>query len=210
MPTHRSLRSKSILAVTLATLLTGIAGCSSDGSQDALPPPPEANIPPRGTGVFADNLIEGEATIVTVDQGTRLVTLRNDQGEVTTVKAPADADLTRVKAGDRVGVAYYESVAINLAKPDTPLGATGATVTQRAAPDQLPGRAVGDTTVITAEVTAINLNSNTVTFKGPEGNLRTVHVTNPELQPRLRNLKVGDILQFTYTEAVAIRILPRS
>lgn len=210
MPRRRTYRTKAILAVTLAALLGGVAGCTSSGSQDTLPPPPEANIPPRGTGVFADNMIEGEATIVTVDRGTRLVTLRNDQGEVTTVKAPADADLSRVKAGDRVGVAYYESVAINLANPDTPLGATGATVTQRAAADQLPGRAVGETTVITAEVTAINLTNNTVTFKGPEGNLRTVHVTNPELQPRLRNLKVGDVLQFTYTEAVAIRILPRN
>lgn len=210
MSIPRSRRTPAILAISLAALLTGVAGCSSYGDKEAPPPPADTSIPPRGTGVFADNLVEGEATIVTLDRGTRLVTLRNDDGEVTTVKAPADADLDRIKAGDRVGVAYYESVAINLADPNTPLGATGTAVAQRAAPGQLPGRAVGATTVITAEVTDINLSKNTVTFKGPEGNLRTVHVTDPELQPRLRNLKVGDVLQFTYTEAAAIRILPRS
>ena len=200
--------ARLLTAVSLAAL----AACSSYGSGgDGAPPPPaDSSIPPRGTGVFADNLVEGEATIVTLDRGTRLVTLRNDQGQVTTVKAPADADLSRVKVGDRVGVAYYESVAINLADPNTPLGTTGTVVTERAAPSQLPGRAVGETVVITAEVTAIDLSRNAVTFRGPEGNLRTVHVTNPELQPRLRNLRVGDVLQFAYTEAVAIRILPRS
>ncbi len=200
--------ARLLTAISLAAL----AACSSYGSGggDAPPPPADTSIPPRGTGVFADNVIEGEATIVTLDRGTRLVTLRNDEGEVTTVKAPADADLSRIKTGDRVGVAYYESLAINLADPNTPLGATGSVVTERAAPGQLPGRAVGETTVITAEVTAIDLNRNTVTIRGPEGNPRTIHVTNPELQPRLRNLHVGDVLQFTYTEAVAIRILPRS
>lgn len=192
--------------VTLAWL--ALAACSTTDGGNA-PPPPSGDAQ-RGSGAFADNLVEGEATIVTLDRGTRLVTLRNDAGEVTTVKAPADADLSRVKTGDRVGVAYYESVAINLADPNTPLGTTGAVVTERAAPSQLPGRAVGETVVVTAEVTAIDLSRNTVTFRGPEGNLRTVPVRDPDLQVRLHNLKVGDMLRFTFTEAVAVRILPRS
>lgn len=208
--------SKRITASAAGALAVGLlavmAACSSYNSGGDAPPPPESmsTVPPRGSGVFADNMVEGEATIQTLDRGTRLVTLRNDEGEVTTVKVPPEVDLDRVKTGDRVGVAYYESVAINLVNPDTPLGATGAVIQERAPADQLPGRARGGSVVVTAQVTAINLAKNTVTFRGSDGNEQTVHVRDPQLQARLVNLRVGDVLQFTYTEAIAVRILPRS
>ena len=47
-------------------------------------------------------------------------------------------------------------------------------------------------------------------FKGPQGNARTVQVNDPALQKKLPNLKPGQHVQFTYTEAVAALIPPRA
>jgi hypothetical protein len=37
-----------------------------------------------------------------------------------------------------------------------------------------------------------------------------VQVRNPELQQKMKGLKVGDLVQFTFTEAVAARLQPRA
>jgi hypothetical protein len=200
--------SPLLAACALALALTA---CSGSRHSEA-PPPAAADpaIPPRGSGVFAENVVEGEATIETIDRGTRLVTLRNDAGQFTTLKAPADTDLTRIKKGDRVGIAYYESVAIDLAPAGTPLTTETGTAMARAPATELPGRVVGEQVVTTAEVTALDLTNNRVTLRLPDGSTRTIPVRNPELQQRLRNLRVGDIVQFTFTEAIAVQILPRS
>jgi hypothetical protein len=52
--------------------------------------------------------------------------------------------------------------------------------------------------------------AHTVTFQGPEGGTRTVQVRNPELQQKMKGLKVGDLVQFTFTEAIAARLQPRA
>jgi len=45
-----------------------------------------------------------------------------------------------------------------------------------------------------------------VTLKGPQGGLRTIQVQDPALQARLAQLKEGDLVDFTITQAVAAAI----
>ena len=52
--------------------------------------------------------------------------------------------------------------------------------------------------------------ANTVTFKGPQGKIRTVNVEDAALQAKLATLKPGQVVQFDYTEAVAADIRPAS
>ena len=52
--------------------------------------------------------------------------------------------------------------------------------------------------------------ANTVTFKGPRGNMRTIYVADPAIPEKLPNLKPGHVVQFGYTEAVAAAIHPTS
>jgi len=66
----------------------------------------------------------------------------------------------------------------------------------------------GRETTIQAEVLAVDVPANKVTFKGPQGNARVVQVNDPALQKKLPNLKPGQVVQFTYTEAVAASIRP--
>jgi len=56
---------------------------------------------------------------------------------------------------------------------------------------------------VTAKIKAIDKKNNTVTLKGPKGNLKTVKVKDPS---NLDKVKVGDLVQITYTEALAIGV----
>jgi hypothetical protein len=61
-----------------------------------------------------------------------------------------------------------------------------------------------------AEVTAIDLTNHTVTLRGAGGNSETIAVRNPEVQQRMTTLQVGDLVELTYAEALATRLVPKS
>jgi len=54
------------------------------------------------------------------------------------------------------------------------------------------------------KITGINRQHNTVSFVGPAKVERTVNVTEPDMQNFLKTLKVGDEVDLTYTEAIAV------
>ena len=55
----------------------------------------------------------------------------------------------------------------------------------------------------------VDVANNKVTFKGPKGNAKVVNVQDPEMQAKLPSLKPGQVVQFTYTEAIAVAIQPK-
>jgi hypothetical protein len=66
----------------------------------------------------------------------------------------------------------------------------------------------GKQTSISAEVLEVDAANNKVVFKGPKGNARVVNVADPDMQAKLPNLKPGQVVQITYTEAVAVALQP--
>ena len=71
------------------------------------------------------------------------------------------------------------------------------------------GTAMGSReTTMSAEVVSVDVPNSKVTFKGPKGNRRTVTVQDPAMQKKLPSLKPGQVVQFTYTEAIAASIRP--
>ncbi len=72
-----------------------------------------------------------------------------------------------------------------------------------AKPGEKPAGVAISQKTITATVEAIDTKKPSVTLKGPEGNLVTVKVKNPK---HLENVKVGDQVVITYTEALAISV----
>ena len=57
--------------------------------------------------------------------------------------------------------------------------------------------------VVTVEVVAIDPAIPSVTFKGPEGNTKTIKVKDPK---KLNGVKIGDMVDITYTESLAIKV----
>ncbi len=151
------------------------------------------------------DLVTVKATVEAIDLATRMVTLKGPKGNTFTFKAGEQVrNLPQVKVGDVVVAKYYESIAVDVKKPGqaTP-GMTAEQVAGRAKPGEMPAGVVANQVTITATVTAIDAKKPSVTLKGPEGNVKEVKIKDPK---KLENVKVGDLVVITYTEALAISV----
>ena len=70
-----------------------------------------------------------------------------------------------------------------------------------------PGVTVRQTTV-NARVSSVDLKNDMVTLDVPQGGPRTLHVKDPTLRSRLGKLKVGSMVDVTYTQASALSLHP--
>jgi Cu/Ag efflux protein CusF len=72
----------------------------------------------------------------------------------------------------------------------------------RAAPGSKPAGAMERTVSLTANITKVDMKTQMVTLKGPN---RTVEVKVKDLE-MLKKLKVGDQVDATFTEAIAMQV----
>jgi hypothetical protein len=113
-------------------------------------------------------------------------------------------DLDQVKPGDEVIVSYTTALAWQVKRA----GAGSPGVSQQASfstvkPGSKPGATVGQSVTMTATISAIDLPHDSVTLTDPEGRSRTIKVREPA---DLRKVQVGDLVDITYSEAVAITV----
>jgi hypothetical protein len=150
---------------------------------------------------------QARATVTAVDPATRTVTLRETNGDELDVQVTdAVKNFDQIKPGDVVVVTYTEAVAWQV-KP-AGQGAPGASTTTSAStakPGEKPAGTVGNTVMVTATITAIDLAKGTATITGPSGHSQTVKARDPN---NLKQVKVGDLVDITYTEAVALAVEP--
>jgi hypothetical protein len=132
------------------------------------------------------------------------VTLKGPEGNEVTIHVDKRVkNLPQVKKGDQVVVDYLESVAVDLHKPGEPPEVSAAGGVTTAKPGELPGGVATKRLRVTATISAIDKDKSTVTLTGPRGNAFPVKVKDPA---RLEGLKVGDSVDVTYTEALAIAV----
>jgi hypothetical protein len=201
----------SILAVCLAgTLGAATTATAQVPAKPTTPPPAQATTAakaaaqPTGRAVVASVTVT--ATVTSINQKTRAVTLTGQNGQVYSFVADsAVKNLAQVKQGDNVTVTYVEALAYDVRKPGAAPAPT-TTVAGAAAPvGAMPAGAIAQQTTATVTITAIDPTVPSVTFKGPQGNTQTVKVLHPE---RLQGVKVGDLVDITYTQALAIKVTP--
>lgn len=158
---------------------------------------------PQRDGIVAE--VEITATVAKIDHATREVTLRAEDGREFSFVASEDVqNLPQVKVGDRVTVAYAEALVYEVRKGGA--AADGGTIIAggTAEPGSKPAGAIARETRVTVLITAIDPNAPSVTFRGPRGNTRTIKVLHPE---KLQGVSVGDTVDITYTEALAIKVV---
>jgi hypothetical protein len=148
------------------------------------------------------------AVIESVDPATRQILLRGPQGGMVTVSAgPEVRNFGQLKPGDEVVVTYREALAAELAEPGSSAPPAQMVLrTNRAAPGSTPGAGAEQMIRARVKITGINRQHNTVSFVGPAKVERTVNVTAPDMQNFLKTLKVGDEVDLTYTEAIAVSV----
>jgi hypothetical protein len=151
-----------------------------------------------------ERVVTVNATVEAIDLNTRVVRLKGPKGNVFDLKVGEEAkNLPQVKVGDLVVAKYYESVAVEVRKPGEPGGVTATEAVATAEPGAKPAGVVTSQVTVTTTVEAIDRKKTYVTLKGPEGNSVNVKVRDPK---NLKNVKVGDQVVITYTEALAISV----
>lgn len=188
---------KELIAVFVTTLLATAVGAQSPGTTTF-------EQIPKGK-VLSSTSVEVTATVEAINQETREVTFKRQDGTVRTVVAgPEVKNLAQVKVGDTIKLLYQEAVSIRIDKSTGGTPAVKETVgVSRNAPGSLPGGYIGKETTKTGLVEAINAIDSVVTLKGPEGRLLDVFV---EDRATLGKVNIGDTVVITYSEAVALTV----
>lgn len=157
-------------------------------------------------------MVSVSATVDHVDLNKRELTLRGPDGNPFIVQVPESVQrLDNVKMGDQVSIDYYQSAALSLKKPEAGAvtGAQARTTVQKA-PGALPGGVVGQQISATAKVNKVDASKGQLMIKAPDGQIDTINVKDPQMRADLKNLKPGDDIQVTYSEAMAVSMTPRT
>lgn len=165
--------------------------------------------------VTVESIEEVSAAVEAVDVDKRMVTLRGPEGNTFTVQvAPTVRNLAQVKVGDRVVARYYEALAAELHRRGDDSGETHAPVIEagigRAPEGARPSGVAGTQSRQTVRITNVNNNNHVVSFYGSDGLARSLPVRTRQGREFISKLKVGDEVEVTYTEAVAISVEPSS
>ena len=149
------------------------------------------------------------AQVVGIDKATRTLTLKRAQGDVVNVVAGKDVKkFDQIKVGDVVVARYVEAYTLALQKvKSTEKGVIVREGAARSAPGQAPAGIKGREMTVMADVVALDAQKSQITLKSPHGDAVTLDVRNPE---QFKVLKVGDQIEVTYIEAVALSIEPGS
>ena len=202
------MRGRRGLGIVVACGLS-LTACAKQSPATAQPPPVAvATLREGPNSLSSSNAISATATVQSINRQTRMVTLRRSDGELIRFNVGDDVkNLPQVRKGDLVNVTYYESVALHLRKPGR--GHMGVTVDEDAAqaqPGQLPAGAVGREVKVTSKVVQVDRRNRSVTLELPSREHITFAVEDPS---QLRRLKVGDLVQATYREAIAVAVNKR-
>ena len=185
-------------------VVTFVAGVSTVALAQAPAPKGETMMATApGKGVAA-NIVEVTASIQAIDKKNRTVTIKGPRGHVETVVAgPEVKNFDQIKVGDNVALRYMEALSLELKKGGTaPVARTDSTMGATAKPGEKPAAGVGRQIHVTANVVAVDPATQTVSLKGPKQTV-DLHVGDPE---QFKLVKVGDQVEATYTEAVALSV----
>jgi Cu/Ag efflux protein CusF len=160
----------------------------------------ESKMPAKG----ALGAVRVRGTIAAIDKQRGTVTLKGPQGRTVTIEVRDKQKLDAIKVGDPVVAVYTEALVIQVKKAGaTAPGVTTQEVRVGSKPGETPAGAVGREISITGTITAIDKKTHTVTIKGPEGGTETIAAKDPK---NLEAVKVGDMVEVTYTQALAISL----
>lgn len=187
------MRTTAYLAIAIASL----------ASAAVLAQQPTAAHDHPAAGAVASATVR--ATVEAIDQKTREVTLRREDGELVTLVVGEQArNLAQVAKGDVVTATYQVGLVVALGPPGKEPVRVDDTQAARTAPGQKPGGAIQQTVAVTATVVGIDTATHTVTLKGPK---QTVSLPVSK-DVDLGKVKVGDQVGAVYQESFALTVEP--
>ncbi|ABY98205.1 hypothetical protein QVM62_09455 [Pseudomonas putida] len=159
---------------------------------------------------IASEALESHVTtqVTAIDLANRQVTVKgpDNKKDVTfqlTEKAKA---LPNLKVGDQVDIFVTRAVAyvLNTNVGGAPKASEESGTIRATAQNPNPGGEAFRQVRVTSQIKKIDLKQHEVSLLPPEGKLQVVKVENPDLQARMKNLKVGQTVDAIYTEVLRI------
>ncbi len=146
--------------------------------------------------------VQVKATVVGIDQATRMVELQGPEGKVFAVQAgDAVKHLDQVKVGDIVAVTYTESLAFQV----VPKGEKSQGVSETAQRTATGGE-VGRQVTSYFKIDAYNPDTHLLWGTTAAGLTKSITVQDPAAQAKLAKLIPGDVVAVTYSESLAISL----
>ena len=151
----------------------------------------------------ASEMREETGVVQAIDPATREVTLKKADGTVvTTVAGPEIKRFDEVKVGDKITERYYENIVLRVKQPgesDVVSAAGNTTGSGQATPGGTKAKQV----TLTVTITAIDPNTPSITFTGPQGWKYTSKVQDTAA---LAKVKVGDKVDIVWTQATLVSL----
>jgi hypothetical protein len=146
------------------------------------------------------------ARIEAIDYASRVVAIRGPLGRTIAIKVDDRVkNLGKVKAGDEIVLTYAEALAIALIPAGAGRSETVTTPAPVTAPAGAgPGVAAAQQTRIVARIEQVDAARQVVLLEGPNARYAEVKVRDPVV---FRELRVGDNVRVTFTEAVVIDVV---
>ena len=151
----------------------------------------------------ATQKVTGEATVLSVNKTKRTVKIKNAAGDTIAVECgPQVKNFDQIHPKDVVTLTYTEKLTIEVEGPGE-AGEAAEVNSTTAKPGEKPHATVNGKVQYKAHITAIDKTKGTVTMKGADGDEATVTPRNPA---NIDKVKVGDVVVFTYTQALAASV----
>ena len=191
-----------IASAMLLTQSPAFAQSTTTSAPAEKAPAPAEKPPVRGKGEASVTKVRGTVEAIDKDAGT--VTLKGPKRSIT-IEVNDKSKLDQIKVGDPVVAAYIEAVAWRVMKAGSGAAPGVSTTETRVSskPGETPAGAIGREVTATVTITAIDKKAHTVTVKGPRGGTETIKAKDPK---NLEGLKVGDMVEITYTQALAVSL----
>ncbi|WP_207868160.1 hypothetical protein [Pseudomonas sp. 58(2021)] len=164
-----------------------------------------ANDIPLSATVEADRVT---TKVLAVDPANHQVVLEGAEGRQVHIQLSDKAkNLGNLKVGDLVKIEVTRSVAAYL-DTDVDKGLPGSTERtgelRNAVGSSNPGGEAFRQVQVQLKITKIDLATNQVTLENPSGQSKTLNVEKPEIQAKLKDLKVGQSVVVTYTDVLKV------
>ncbi len=145
---------------------------------------------------------QARATVVAVDQTTRLVTLKGADGKNFDVEAGKHVEhLDQLKPGDVVAATFTESLAFQVVDKDEKPSGESTSVNKDVGSGEL-----GRTETSSFKIASYDPNTHVLWVTTAKGATKKITVQDPKAQAKLNTLSPGNVVKVTYTQSLAIKL----
>lgn len=161
------------------------------------------NKPARITNGFT-----ASAEVTAIAPAERQLTLRREDGTMFDLQVDSGVrNFEQIAVGDMLRVRYQETLTVlKMPAGSVPTPVEGSLAAARAKTGAKPGAGVARRVNLRVRIESIDREREIVTFSLASGELVARHLETPEGRAFVADLKVGDVVQIDYAEALALGI----